>query len=103
MNSHQPQQISFASIDNPYGFGDKRLLALLDLLDQAADRQKEVQPRLDALNSLKQIVGEQINILQPELLHRISGLLQDSVNEIKEWIIEFMDFAFMKIGLPRAL
>ncbi|CAG8519141.1 618_t:CDS:10, partial [Funneliformis mosseae] len=90
-------------MNNPYGFEDKRVYVFLDLLDQATDRQKEVQLRLDALNSLKQLVGEQVNILQPDLLYRISGFLRDSVNEIKEWTVEFMEFAFMKIGLSRTL
>src|SRR3954453_876156 len=88
------------NMNNSYGFEDKRVLALLD---QATDKQKEVQLRLDALNSFKQLVGEQSIILQPELLHTISSLLRDSVSEIKEWTVDFMDFAFMKIGLPRAL
>src|SRR5436190_902519 len=88
------------SMNNLYGFEDKRVLVLLE---QAAAKQKEVQLRLDALNSLKQLVEEQSIILQPVLLQTISSLLRDSVNEIKEWIVDFMDFAFVKIGLPRTL
>jgi hypothetical protein len=87
-------------MNNPYGSEDKRVLMLLD---QATDKQKEVQLRLDALESFKQLVEEQSIILQPELLLTISSLLRDSVNEVKEWIVDFMDFAYMKLGLPRAL
>ncbi|RIA86530.1 Symplekin tight junction protein C terminal-domain-containing protein [Glomus cerebriforme] len=87
-------------MNNSHVFEDKRVSVLLD---QAAEKQKEVQLRLDALNSFKQLVGEQSIILQPEILHKISGLLRDSVSEIKEWIVDFMDYAFMRIGLPRTL
>lgn len=87
-------------MSNTYAFEDKRVSVLLD---QATDKQKEVQTRLDALNSFKQLVEEQSIILQPEILHTISGLLRDSVNEIKEWIVDFLDFTFMKIGLSRTL
>ncbi|RGB39636.1 Symplekin tight junction protein C terminal-domain-containing protein [Rhizophagus diaphanus] len=87
-------------MNNTYVFEDKRVSVLLD---QATEKQKEVQTRLDALNSFKQLVEEQSIILQPEILHTISGLLRDSVNEIKEWIVDFLDFTFMKIGLSRTL
>ncbi|GES80155.1 hypothetical protein RCL_jg23105.t1 [Rhizophagus clarus] len=87
-------------MSNTYVFEDRRVSVLLD---QATEKQKELQARLDALNSFKQLVEDQSIILQAEILHAISGLLRDSVNEIKEWIVDFLDFAFMKFGLSRTL
>ncbi|CAG8483351.1 11018_t:CDS:10 [Dentiscutata erythropus] len=87
-------------MDTQYSIQDNRINVLFD---RASDSKKDQQLRIEALISFQQIVENEKHLLEPGLFQIICGFLKDSMFEIREWTIDFLEYAFTTCGLNRSL
>ncbi|CAG8794128.1 2268_t:CDS:1, partial [Gigaspora rosea] len=87
-------------MDIQYSIQDNRINVLFD---RASDNKKDQQLRIEALISFQQIIENEKHLLEPGLFQIICGFLKDSMFEIREWTIDFLEYAFTTCGLNRSL
>ncbi|CAG8550268.1 1126_t:CDS:1, partial [Scutellospora calospora] len=74
-----------------YSVQDNRINVLFD---RASDIKKDQQLRIEALISFQQIIENEKHLFEPGLFQIICGFLKDSMLEIREWTIDFLEFTF---------
>ncbi|CAG8541921.1 297_t:CDS:10, partial [Gigaspora margarita] len=87
-------------MDIQYSIQDNRINVLFD---RASDSKKDQQLRIEALISFQQIIENEKHLLEPGLFQIICGFLKDSMFEIREWTIDFLEYSFTTCGLNRSL